>query len=359
MSNQLGLNTQNITALIKPPVFELSTAWRSWKFAFVNYVVVLDQQMGDGLQQVEKTMTSLEPTDEGGRQKCTLLFALLGGLTRGAPQRLVEQQVDRNGFSVWLKLITEYEPRTSSRRVALLHQILSPPFGPEDGDLVWKESYEEWRRTLTVYESIAQRALDPEILSALVMIKAPSDLKTHLLMRSTEFESDFNLLCSTISAFIASRRPFDADQMDVSAVSTAGGSRCAPGRKDHNGGGGGGGGGGGRDKDAKQKAAEKLKQIECFNCHKKGHYRSKCPLPPQQQQQYSSSSSSSQSNRNQQQNKQQQHPKKPGGKKFVKQIDEEEQEEEQEQEGLGESVNTVEVNGIDIQIYDQHDQWIL
>ena len=264
-----------LTAAIKPNAFSgEQQSWKDWEFSLLNYITTIDAYLSDMMAQAAASSTEIPlPQDGNDLVRARWLFALVGGLTRGSARRLVQNAgtalATRNGLELWRLMNVEWQPKSMSRRLALLLAILSPQFNENQDESAWKESFDAWEVIVQEYEQMSSRRFDEEVKAAVVLMGAPRELKPHLQLRSEELLTNYSTLTQQIKNWIQSRRAYqltNAEPMEVDRVK-------------------------GKGKGDKKKPA-----VECFLC-KGNHFARNCPQNSSSSKtsQYSSYAPSSQS----------------------------------------------------------------
>ena len=107
------------------------------------------------------------------RQMYTLLIHLCEGralaIVRGAP--------DRNGLEAWRLLHEWYQPKTRSRGLALLNEIIGWDVGPKKQFL---QRMKDWKTATLEYNRTASAPLQEEVLVAVLISRSPKEVRTYL-----------------------------------------------------------------------------------------------------------------------------------------------------------------------------------
>ena len=82
-------------------------------------------------------------------------YAYLVSFTTNAPNRIVRDSGEGNGFKAWRRLHGEYDPTSSMRRVAILQQVQNPPRCQRGEDL--GSALEDWLSKKRQYEMFTDR----------------------------------------------------------------------------------------------------------------------------------------------------------------------------------------------------------
>ena len=107
--------------------------FREWKFAFENYMLLLDAEYLTEMTTAEHSVTAIVLVQDqpDTAKRAITLFAVIASLTTGRASRLVQGVKTRNGFEVWRQLNAEFAPRANTRKVGMLSSILSQSFAQD------------------------------------------------------------------------------------------------------------------------------------------------------------------------------------------------------------------------------------
>lgn len=164
--------------LTKPRTFSgVETAWSDWKFAMKTYLVVLDNEYEDELEQVEgkteEVIENLSMTDTVSRSRT--LFAILVSCTEGKALRIVRGVQNRSGYEGWRRLTVEYQPNTRSRSLAMMQSILRPQF--TGSELSFLEELQCWEMQVEQHEQITGKQLDDQVKTAVILQAIPNSIR--------------------------------------------------------------------------------------------------------------------------------------------------------------------------------------
>jgi len=245
---------RTLATLCRPSEFRGEAGlWRAWKASVLNFLELIDSSITEKIDTLglEVSMPSIS-TDEVQKKQARFMFAVISSVVKaGAALRILQQGAgvqERDGFVIWWRLLREYEPLQASRRVALYQAVLSPLFNSSDDDATWRTRWESWEQVVEDLENvIAPNALDATLKCALILMRAPAELKMALQSEAAKYESDYQTLRERLLLWLNSRRQFTVEPtpMDIDAIK-------------------GGGRGGG---------AARL----CFSCNSPNHMARDCP----------------------------------------------------------------------------------
>ena len=96
-------------------------------------------------------------------------------IVRGAP--------DHNGLEAWRLLHEWYQPKTRSRGLALLNEILGWDFGTKEQFL---QRMKDWENATLEYIRTANAPLQEEVLVAVLISRSPKEVRTYLHVQVRE-----------------------------------------------------------------------------------------------------------------------------------------------------------------------------
>jgi len=200
--------------LDKPGSFDGSaSAWPEFKFRFSAWLNAIDARAAVALQEAEVRDQPIVVPEQlvrlGG-----FLYAALVTSTSGVATQIIRSVSAFNGWEAWRLLVAEYEPKLTSRRLALLTHLLEPDFGSETECL---QRYLAWEREAAHCESVVGAQLSEKIKIAVVMRKAPQALQRHLQLHAAEVGGSFERFRAAFLGFLQARRTW------ASADASAGG----------------------------------------------------------------------------------------------------------------------------------------
>ena len=110
------------------------------------------------------------------------LYTLLIHLCEGRALALVRGAPDHNGLEAWRLLHEWYQPKTSSRGLALLNEILGWDFGSKEQFL----QRMDWENATLEYNRTSSAPLQEEVLVAVLISRSPKEVRTYLHVQVQE-----------------------------------------------------------------------------------------------------------------------------------------------------------------------------
>ena len=112
--------------------------WRDFLLNFKSWLYYADKTFESGLSNMEsnpKNVVSLSAMNEESKTKAVQLYAILTGLLKGKPLRLLRQQDDRNGLEVYRQLVPLFTPQSKTRSLSILQAFMEFPVFTKDKTL--------------------------------------------------------------------------------------------------------------------------------------------------------------------------------------------------------------------------------
>ena len=100
--------------------------WQDWRLAFKSWITFAEEAYNKELDTIEGSETEVKLTTEG-KGRAEKLYAILVGLLRNRPLKLLRAAEGRDGYEVWRQLSLQLAPKTRSRSIALLQAFLNHP----------------------------------------------------------------------------------------------------------------------------------------------------------------------------------------------------------------------------------------
>ena len=250
--------------LTKPKTFSgKDEDWAQWSTVTRAYCGALDANLLLEMTTVEEEEGIVDHArlNDNQKQRSCSLFYILAMLLEGRAQTKVSNCVSGHGLELWRRLVQEYESKVGSRSTALLVKILTYDFSDNDVE----DALEKWENLIKQYDATVAAAdqVRSSIKIATVISKIPKgSLRDHLMINSAKFP-EYNDLRKEIREIVRMTRHLDGVQnqtgsqgpapMEIGAVDAKGKGK-----------------GKGKGKD------DKMKNVQCYECQKYGHYSRDC-----------------------------------------------------------------------------------
>ena len=269
--------------LTKPRAFGGQEAeWPGWSFKMLAYIGALD---GDMLSELEEAAAATAVTDvqnvrmsPDGQGRSRQLYYVLILLLEGSALQLVKAVPSGEGYRVWRVLQERFESTMPSRQAGLLQEIIGYQFPAEQIEA----GIAEFEFKVNKYENQSGEVIS-EKLKIAIMQKGLQDLQIqgHLVLhagRLLTWDAVRNEVQSVLSTRQAIAACHTTVPMEIGFVYKGKNGKKGKQKK-------------GKDKSKLKSPAapaagkgkgfgdqkgKDAKDVECFYCHKKGHYKKDC-----------------------------------------------------------------------------------
>ena len=144
---------------------------------------MLSNEMAEEMKLASVQTTPAVSTDANITERSTQLFQMLVLLVRGRALEILRslgEAGSKSGYEAYRQLVNTYEPKTATRTMGLLHQVLQPTFSP---DLArWLEELVVWEQNVERYSAMAGERLPEAVLVATLTKGAPAAIRQHLYL---------------------------------------------------------------------------------------------------------------------------------------------------------------------------------
>ena len=158
--------------------------WRDFLLNFKSWLFYADKSFEHGLSNVEsnpKNILSLAAMNEDSKSKALQLYALLTGLLKGKPLRLLRQQDDRNGLEVYRQLVQMFTPQSKTRALSVLQAFMQFPVFTKDKTL--SEQIVGLERLRSEYTRCSGQDLSDDLCLSVLVRCLPSQLRQHVQLQ--------------------------------------------------------------------------------------------------------------------------------------------------------------------------------
>ena len=151
--------------LDRPKPFDGSDdAWPAWKHKLVSYLGAHNPRLPALMKEAETAEdVSNDALRVGGvlgdEGLSTQLFYVLSTLLEGRAQNKARNAAEGEGFTLWKRLVADYEPRIRARTTTLMHEVLSFRCGATPAI----DAVEVFERSVLSYEKASGQRLDTEV----------------------------------------------------------------------------------------------------------------------------------------------------------------------------------------------------
>ena len=171
---------------------EDQSGWTDFAFSFRQWLCFADPAYASDLDYVEKNSeipVTFKDSAEGlaSQNRSKKLFAILSGILRNRPLRLLRQVQESNGLEVWRQLHSLFVPQTKVRSMAILGTIMSFPSFTKDRTLL--EQMQILERLGDEYQRASGVNISEEILQTVLVRSLPKAVQQHIQLGMTNTTS--------------------------------------------------------------------------------------------------------------------------------------------------------------------------
>ena len=167
---------------------EDQNGWADFSFSFRQWLCFADSNYTSDLAHVEEhcdTVVTFKETPEGNDTKARSckLYAILAGIFRNRPLRLLRQIPSNNGLETWRQLHNLFTPKTKASSMALLSAIMSFPAFKSDRTLL--EQVQTLERLGDEYQKTSGNNIADDILLTTLIRALPRAVQQHIQLGMT------------------------------------------------------------------------------------------------------------------------------------------------------------------------------
>ena len=149
----------------------------------MNGMIGVSSVWMSGALQHTTEITLDQPDEASARIFARQMYTLLIHLCEGRALTIVRGAPDHNGLEAWGLLHEWYQPKTRSRGLALLNEILWWDFGTKEQFL---QRMKDWEIATLEYNRTANAPLQEEVLVAVLISRSPKEVRTYLHVQVRE-----------------------------------------------------------------------------------------------------------------------------------------------------------------------------
>ena len=210
----------DLKGLVRPPAYDGTDAkWREFKFRFETMVMLTGQkqmlELAEANTAIDFELQTLAPIHLPPAQ---LLYGLLVQCCAGKALGVVKTVRDANGVLAWRRLLDEYEPAVSSRRLALMTAILQPAWKSTWTTSQFVEVLLRWERQIADYDIIGHGVITNDMKIGVILRHAPLVVRTWLLNLSPEHLDSYVVIRGKLCAWSQRLIIYDESGVSTEAV---------------------------------------------------------------------------------------------------------------------------------------------
>ena len=172
--------------------------WRDFLHNFKSWLYYADGSFEAGLTNVDqnpKGVLDLNAMEPSHKAKSVQLYAILSGLLKGKPLRVLRQQEDRNGLEVYRQLVQTFTPSSRTRSLSLLQALMQFPQFTKDRTLT--EQILSLERLRSEYQKCSGQDVSDDLALSILVKCLPAAIRQHVQLQITDSHS-----YSDIKAFV-------------------------------------------------------------------------------------------------------------------------------------------------------------
>ena len=266
----------DMRVLGKPSIFAGDEAsWKSWSFVMFSFSAAVSPELRALMEKARINVDDMLNVQLTSAEQVwsRQLYYMLSLSTSGEAQRRLQNVPEGEGAEAWKVFSEHYEPKTATRYVGMLRQILLYDFG-ELTQLI--DRIEQFRHLVRKYEEQSGESVTDNVRQAVFQagIKDAA-IRDHLALHAGRLNS-CDKMAAEVSTVARTRSENDVVPMDVSVIKGKGGKgKDGKGKE-----------GKGKEDKGKTKAKEDKDKLDsksnpnkfkkCFYCDKVGHVRADC-----------------------------------------------------------------------------------
>ena len=209
----------------KPSIFAGDEAsWKSWSFVMLSFSAAVSPELRTLMEEARTTASDMLNVNLTASEQVwsRQLYYMLSLSTSGEAQRRLQNVPDGEGAEAWKVFSEHYEPKTATRYVGMLRQILLYDFG-ELTQLI--DRIEQFRHLVRKYEEQSGESVTDNVRQAVFQagIKDAA-IRDHLALHAGRLNS-FDKMATEVSTVARTRSENDVVPMDVSVLNGKGGKR--------------------------------------------------------------------------------------------------------------------------------------
>ena len=208
----------DMRVLGKPSIFAGDEAsWKSWSFVMLSFSAAVSPELRALMEKARSTADDMRNVNLTAAEQVwsRQLYYMLSLSTSGEAQRRLQNVPEGEGAEAWKVFSEHYEPKTATRYVGMLRQILLYDFG-ELTQLI--DRIEQFRHLVRKYEEQSGESVTDNVRQAVFQagIKDAA-IRDHLALHAGRLNS-FDKMATEVSTVARTRSENDVVPMDVSVL---------------------------------------------------------------------------------------------------------------------------------------------
>ena len=210
----------DMRVLGKPSIFAGDEAsWKSWSFVMLSFSAAVSPELRALMEKARINVDDMLNVHLTSAEQVwsRQLYYMLSLSTSGEAQRRLQNVPEGEGAEAWKVFSEHYEPKTATRYVGILRQILLYDFG-ELTQLI--DRIEQFRHLVRKYEEQSGESVTDNVRQAAGIKDAA--IRDRLALHAGRLNS-FDKMAAEVSTVARTRSENDVVPMDVSVIKGKGG----------------------------------------------------------------------------------------------------------------------------------------
>ena len=193
---------------MRPPSnLKEESGWKEFKSLAEAYLTYLDKDYRDELTMAAKAKQELDLVDmsDPTETRALNLFAMLTSWTASnAEARIAARAIkDQNGYLLWQRLVSMFEPRILSKPLVWRRQLLHPTLPTKEGD--FQGALADWEADVGRYEEETGGEIEDDDERGVLLEVAPKSLEQHLQQNLDDLDT-YEKMKSKIASYHTSKK---------------------------------------------------------------------------------------------------------------------------------------------------------
>eukprot|EP00435_Cladocopium_sp_Y103_P049165 s951_g14.t1 len=163
--------------------------WTDFAFSFRQWLCFAGDGYSSDLQYIDEhgdALVNFKDTPAGlaSKSRSTKLYAILSGVLKNRPLKVLRQVPNNNGLEVWRQLNSLFNPRTKVRSMAILSAIMGLPAFVKERSMI--EQVASLERLADEYRKASGKDVSEDILLTTLVRVLPKQIQQHIQLGMTD-----------------------------------------------------------------------------------------------------------------------------------------------------------------------------
>ena len=160
-----------------------------FSLAFTQWLCFAEPEFGPDIKHVEENLNTVvvfvdTAAGKASQERSRRLYAILSGILKFRPLKVLKQVKDNNGLEVWRQLHSLYTPKTKARNLSLLNALMSYPTFDRNKTLL--EQIQGMDRIADEYRKCSGSDVNDGILLSTLVRVLPKHIQQHIQLTMDE-----------------------------------------------------------------------------------------------------------------------------------------------------------------------------